>query len=95
MSSFGRRTFPDPEHSSRFGRQYHGYDLVRAEFITKRGPRGVDALIQEVLLDDCQQMICQDAEKDVRLSTMFEIMENRPLHQWTLHIPECVFDTCQ
>ena len=95
MRSFGRRSFSDPQHPSRFSRQHYSHDLVRSEFVPNRRPRCVEALIEEVLLDDRQQVICQNAEKDVRLSAVFEMMGNRPLHQWTLHIPECVFDTCE
>ncbi|MGH9397960.1 MAG: hypothetical protein ACRD18_14055 [Terriglobia bacterium] len=48
-------------------------------------PRSVQAAIQEPLLDDRQQMVSRDAEEDMGLGAAFEVMEDGPLGQRTVH----------
>jgi hypothetical protein len=48
----------------------------------------VKPLVEAPLLDRGQEMVGQHAEEDVRLHAMLEVVEDRPLHQRTLHRPK-------
>src|ERR1019366_4289158 len=67
---------------------HHGIDLVRLQRLPRRRPRGVDAGIQQGLLDGDQQMVGQHAEKNVRLHAPFFVVKDRPLSQWRLQRPK-------
>jgi hypothetical protein len=45
-------------------------------------------VIQEPFFDGHQEMVSQDAEEDVRLRAILEMVEDGPLQQRTLHGPE-------
>src|ERR1700693_1406511 len=48
------------------GWQDDGADLVALEGVAQRRPGGVDAMVEERLLDRDQQMVGEHAQKDVR-----------------------------
>ncbi len=52
----------------------------------------MNSLVEESPLDGGKQVISKDTEKDVRLGTTFQVMENRTLHEGTLHGAECCLD---
>jgi len=47
------------------------------------------------VLNRSQQAVGQDTQEDVRLRPVFRVMEDGPLHQRTLDVPECVLDARQ
>src|SRR4030042_2536684 len=55
----------------------------------------MNSLIQESLLDGGKQVVSKDTQKDVCLGTTLQVMENRTLHEGTLHGAECCFHTCE
>ena len=55
----------------------------------------MNSLIQESFLDGSKQVIRKDTQKDVRLGTLLQVMENRTLHEGTLHGAECCLDACE
>src|SRR5215208_650699 len=55
----------------------------------------MDALVEEALLDGNQQVIGENAEKDVSLDAMLELVEDGSLAQRALHVAEGVFDAGQ
>ncbi len=52
-------------------------------------------MIEEGLLDGDQQVIGQNAQKDVSLDAPLELVEDRPLTERAFHVTKCVFDTGQ
>ena len=50
------------------------------------------ALIEEVLVDADEHVVGEHAEEDVGLDPMLQVMEDRPLHERTLHVAEGVLD---
>src|SRR3990172_10259508 len=55
----------------------------------------MNSLVEESLLDDGKQVISKDTEKDVRLGATLQVMENRTLHEGTLHGAEGCLDACE
>jgi hypothetical protein len=49
----------------------------------------MNSLVQKSLLDGSEQVISKYAQKDVRLATILQMVENRTLHEGTLHGSEC------
>src|SRR3989449_3280369 len=66
-----------------------------AELLPQRPPGSVQAAIQVSFLHRHQEMVGQDAEEDMSLRALFEMMEDGPLHQRTLHRPEGGLDARQ
>ena len=87
----GRGPRRNSQHASRLRRQHRGDHLVRAQGIAHRGPGRVHVPIQKMLLDDHQQVTGRDTEENVRLPPMLELMEDRPLSERALHVPEGIF----
>ena len=83
-----RRSLADLEHVPGARGQDHAHDLVRGQFRAQRCPGGMDARIQEPLLDGDQQVVGQHAEEDVRLHPVRQPVEDRALAERALHGPE-------
>lgn len=81
----------DLQDSTICGWQYDRNDLMRAELLADAPPGGVNPLVQESLFDSNQQVIRQDAQEDVRLRSILKVVENRPLHQGSLHVSKRIF----
>ncbi len=88
MDRFRRRSLADFQNLAVCHRQHHRNHLMRAQLLAQAPPRRVHSPIQEPLLDGHEQVISQDAEKDMRLHAIFELMKNGPLGEQTLHCPE-------
>ena len=77
------------------GREHHRHDLVGAELLAEAPPGRVRALVQELFLDGDQQVVGQDAQKNVRLGAPLQVVEDRTLHQRAFHGPKGGFHACQ
>ena len=66
-----------------------------AELLTDRPPGGVNAGLQEPVLDGRQQVVGQHTQENMRLRPVFEVMKNGPLHQRTLQVSKGIFHARQ
>ena len=75
----GGRAATNPQNSVLVRRQHDRRNLVRGQQVANRRPGRVNLLTQQRRLDGNQQVICQDAEEDVRFYPVLEMMENGTL----------------
>ena len=95
VQRFGGCGFPDFQHAAVGCGQNNGRDLMGAELLANAPPRSVNPGLQEPVLDGRQQVIGQHTKEDVGLGPVFQMMKNRPLHERTFHVPECIFHSGQ
>src|SRR5215468_1693609 len=89
---FGSGGFPDFQYSAvRILGENDGDDLMRTQLLANGPPRGMNARLQEPMLDGGQQMVSQNAKENVGLCPVLQMMKDRPLHQRTLDITEGIF----
>lgn len=75
-----RRSAPVDFQNPAIGRvKHHGDHLMSAQLLVQAPLRSVHPAIQESLLDGHQQVISQNAEEDMRLGAMPQVMKNGPL----------------
>src|SRR3972149_7497535 len=91
MNRFRDRPFSDLHDPAVSCWQYHRDNLMRAELLADAPPGGVNPLVQESLFDSNQQVIGQHTQKDGRLRSILKLVENRPLHQRSLHVSKRLF----
>ena len=66
------------------GGQVDGDHLVGGELFADRAPGSVEPAVAKGLLDGHQQVVSEHAQEDVRLHSLLEVMEDRPLSERAL-----------
>ena len=87
---FGGCGLADAQGRTAVGWQDDGADLVALEGVAHGRPGGVDAVIEERLLDRDQQMVGEHAQEDVRFGAALGVMEDRPFGERRFHVAEGV-----
>ena len=95
MLGLGRGGPADFEQVPVGGRQDGCDDLVGAELLTERRPRGVDGLVEESLLNGDQQVVGEHTKEDVCLDAVLKMVEDRPLAQRAFHVAKSILDAGQ
>jgi hypothetical protein len=84
----GSASLSYPQDRTIAGRQDDGTDLMGLERVAHGRPRGVNALVEKSFLDRDKKMVSQDANEDVSVHALFEVMKDRPLGERRFHVPE-------
>ena len=87
---FGGCGLADAQHGPVVGWQDNGADLMALEGVAHGWPGGVDAVVEECLLDRDQQMVGEHAEEDVGFGAVLGLMEDRACGERRFHVAEGV-----
>ena len=82
----------DTQDGTGSGGENHGADLVGPQAFAHACPGGMDALVQQRLLDRDQQVIGEHAEEDVGVHPSLDLVQDGPLGERALHVAEGIFD---
>ena len=81
----------DAQRRAVVGGQDDGADLMGLEDVAQARPGGVDGLVEQGFFDGDEQMVCQDAKKDMSVGAGLEVVEDRSYGERRFHVAEGIF----
>src|SRR5580692_709755 len=87
----GRCGFSNAQRRAVVGWQNDRAELMGFEGVAQVGPGRVDGLIEQGFFDRDEQMVSQDAKKDVSVAAWLEVVEDRSYGERRFDIAEGVF----
>ena len=92
---FGSCGLSDAQARAVVGGKNDGAELMGFEGIADAGPGGVDALVEQGFFDRDEKMVGEQAKKDMRVGTEFEVVEDRSYCERRFHIAEGILGAAE